>query len=997
MRIFLLCLLLTPFITFSQNYNESAISKSVLQKIETEPNAYQPIIIMLENQVNLEQLVNHFDEHNISSNERPKFVINVLKDKAENTQTDLLDYLRNVPNVLTETIHPYWIANLIFVQAKPEIIAALSQRADVAWIALSGPLKIESVSVTPAPPVVPNGKEPGLQVVGAPFMWAMGYTGYGQLAFTNDTGVDRFHPAFEGKYRGLFSETSATWFQYNEDSMIQIPDAEPFDRNGHGTHVNGTILGLDRVESDTVGVAFNAQWIGSAILNGIGTADNVASFEWSLDPDGDPNTVDDMPDVINNSWYDPTLDEEDCTSIYVPVLEALEAAGVAVVFSAGNEGSGPMTITQPHNININLVNTFTVGALNGNTASLSIADFSSRGPSHCGGEGSLLIKPEVSAPGVNVRSSRPDGTYDFLSGTSMAAPHVSGCILLLKEAFPQLTGKELKEALYFSCIDLGAMGEDNTYGMGVVNLENAYNYLLDLGHVPVSPHRNTDALLIDFKIRNVYCENTVLIEDVLIENAGTDTLYSFEIKYSMGNFSDNFIWEGALAPLERVNINLPLFSASDGNQLLEIVVENPNNVEDERPLNNKLERFIKVTNRSNIEAFSLSGDASCENSNALLQASYEEDIQVAFEWYDAPFEGDLLGTGDFYITEDLEESTTIYASAIFTEHLGETGIDLANSIDIDTNNVGLSFDAHADFTLKSVMIYANEKSVRQIVIRDKDDHNLRTKTIVIDTGFHRIDLDFHIPAGDGYTLLKSIGKGFAANTQTVNFPYEINAVCTINGKTGSVDENTFPMFYDWEIEYENPCFRTPVLLEITPSENLPTAAFSVSQDTINLFFDELGEISFTDNSTDATNWQWNFSDGTTSTEQNPVHQFTTPGNYQIGLTVTDENGCSHSAINNLVVIFSNPTAIPPSPTDDLQVAVYPNPVKDQLQIAFLFSKQQSVNLTLVNAMGEVIKTEQNKRYFNENISWEVGSLSAGIYYVMIEIEGKIKVEKVVKF
>ena len=235
------------------------------------------------------------------------------------------------------------------------------------------------------------------------------------------------------------------------------------------------MIGLDRNTNDTIGVAFNANWIGSPILCGIGTEDNVAAFQWALDPDGNPNTIDDMPDVINNSWHDSSLDTTDCVSIYVPILDALEAAGIAVVFSAGNEGPDAETITQPHNINTNLVNTFTVAALDGNTPSLTVADFSSRGPSHCGGTGSLLIKPEVAAPGVSVRSSILNGEYGTKSGTSMAAPHVAGAILLLKEAFPTLTGSELKLALYYTCTDLGDPGEDNTYGMGIIDVFEAIN------------------------------------------------------------------------------------------------------------------------------------------------------------------------------------------------------------------------------------------------------------------------------------------------------------------------------------------------------------------------------------------------------------------------------------------------------------------------------------------------------------------------------------------
>jgi subtilisin family serine protease len=76
------------------------------------------------------------------------------------------------------------------------------------------------------------------------------------------------------------------------------------------------------------------------------------------------------------------------------------------------------------------------------------------------------IKPEVSAPGVSVCSASGHDGYAMLSGTSMACPHVSGVLLLLKEAFPYLGAYELKYAIYKTASDLGDPGEDNIYGNG---------------------------------------------------------------------------------------------------------------------------------------------------------------------------------------------------------------------------------------------------------------------------------------------------------------------------------------------------------------------------------------------------------------------------------------------------------------------------------------------------------------------------------------------------
>jgi subtilisin family serine protease len=150
-----------------------------------------------------------------------------------------------------------------------------------------------------------------------------------------------------------------------------------------------------------------------------------------------------------------------------------EAAGVVVVFAAGNEGSrGASSLRTPADRQTTAMNCFSVGALQpGSTA---IASFSSRGPSGCVGN---PIKPEVCAQGQSVRSSYRNGTYSSLSGTSMACPHVAGAAALLREVDPNLSSEQVKRLLFDSAVDLGAAGEDNTFGNGRINLEAAYNLL----------------------------------------------------------------------------------------------------------------------------------------------------------------------------------------------------------------------------------------------------------------------------------------------------------------------------------------------------------------------------------------------------------------------------------------------------------------------------------------------------------------------------------------
>jgi hypothetical protein len=178
--------------------------------------------------------------------------------------------------------------------------------------------------------------------------------------------------------------------------------------------------------------------------------------------------------------------DENCEMAATLVLNTVEAAGIAVIFSAGNDGPSGGTIGEPAHIARSTTNVFSVGAVNGST--LGIADFSSRGPTNCydGPDTALHIKPEVVAPGEGVYSSIPPNLYGSMSGTSMAAPHVTGAVVLLKEAFPEVPGDEILMALYNTATDLGEPGEDNVFGNGLINLEAAYNYLAAT-YTPVPP------------------------------------------------------------------------------------------------------------------------------------------------------------------------------------------------------------------------------------------------------------------------------------------------------------------------------------------------------------------------------------------------------------------------------------------------------------------------------------------------------------------------------
>jgi subtilisin family serine protease len=395
---------------------------------------------------------------------------------------------------------PLWISNQIAVRNVSRAhLQWLAARADVARIELDEQTKgIEVLSDEPramnnelaAHSASLSAIEWGVQRVNAPEVWAMGYTGQGIVIANLDTGVRWDHDALKPKYRG-WNGTSAdhnyNWFDAAPDSGSS-PSASPVDVNGHGTHTTGTAIGDDGA-GNQIGIAPGARWIGCRNMAGPGGIGSVARytvcFQFALAPtDVNGNAPDPGKgaDITSNSWgCDPAFGEAGCNmpTALVTVTQVLRDAGVMVVASAGNEGGSCGTVI---NAPATLDQSFTVGATDSANV---IAPFSSRGPSSLTGK----VKPDLVAPGVNVRSARSFTTsaYGPLSGTSMAAPHVAGVIALLWSAAPWLRGDiDATEAILrqttlpladaTTCSGVpGSATPNNTYGYGLIDALAAVN------------------------------------------------------------------------------------------------------------------------------------------------------------------------------------------------------------------------------------------------------------------------------------------------------------------------------------------------------------------------------------------------------------------------------------------------------------------------------------------------------------------------------------------
>lgn len=352
-------------------------------------------------------------------------------------------------------IRELWASNSIAVTASVDVIRELASRVGVESIRLDSILQAPAVTYGIA--VTP---EWNLNAVAIPDLWALGYNGAGIVVANMDTGVDRYHPDLAGKWRG----GANSWFDPHGEH------AAPHDRSGHGTQTMSIMVGGD-IGGSTIGVAPGASWIAVKLYNDAGLAyysDVHLAFQWLLDPDGDPATLD-APDVVNASWGLVGTAGQ-CLTEFSSDIDALKTAGIAVVFAAGNDGSAPLTSLSPGNNPAG----FATGAID---STLTIAGFSARGVSACDG----TVYPEVTAPGVNVTAADLSfgglPQYAVVSGTSYAAPHAAGTMALLLNAFPVASVADLEAALTQSAQDLGVPGADNSYGHGLINALAAYDNL----------------------------------------------------------------------------------------------------------------------------------------------------------------------------------------------------------------------------------------------------------------------------------------------------------------------------------------------------------------------------------------------------------------------------------------------------------------------------------------------------------------------------------------
>ncbi|MDZ7291444.1 MAG: S8 family serine peptidase [candidate division KSB1 bacterium] len=312
----------------------------------------------------------------------------------------------------------------------------------------------------------------GVNIIGALAAWgAYGTRGKGVKIGLLDTGVDANHPDLKGKVEA--------WAEFDAEGR-RVVGSKPHDTDKHGTHCAGIIAG-GNASGQWIGVAPEAKLAVALVMDGRtgGTdAQVLAGIDW---------LVEQGVDVISMSLGGLTLDPETPDTYTEAILTCLRA-GIPVVTAIGNEGN--QTTGSPGND----IFAFSVGA----------TDYLDRPAGFSGGRTHIIrnsnfippeylplpyYKPEISAPGVAIKSSVPGKKWATFSGTSMATPHVAGAMALLLSATsirkvvePNERAFIIQDLITGSAEELGEAGQDHRYGFGRINVLRAIGFAIERGY-----------------------------------------------------------------------------------------------------------------------------------------------------------------------------------------------------------------------------------------------------------------------------------------------------------------------------------------------------------------------------------------------------------------------------------------------------------------------------------------------------------------------------------
>ncbi|NCC87481.1 MAG: PKD domain-containing protein [Clostridia bacterium] len=366
------------------------------------------------------------------------------------------------------------------------------------------------------------------------------------------------------------------------------------------------------------------------------------------------------------------------------------------------------------------------------------------------------------------------------------------------------------------------------------------------------------------------------------------------------------------------------------------------------------------------ELNNISDYAICESSGSV---TIEPNLSGETHWFENVNDESSFYIGTSYTTPVLSENTTYYIQEItIGDEFNGGEPDNGEGGSYVSDNNYLLFDCMQECELASVKVYAQSATTRTIYLKNSQGIDIYSEDIFIDAGEQIINLNFDIPVGQNLKLgcsnPQGLYRGFTGVLSTFSYPYNIGGLVSINESNvvwWNDSDRYYAFFYDWNIKLPD-CYsgKTPVTVYINEE---PIADFN--------YIPNGSTISFTNNSTAADSFIWDFGDETSSTEINPAHVYTQSGNYTVKLTASSECGTDDFETEIFVE-----TGI--SSNNLTNMFAYPNPTSGNIVIE---AEEKISKIKITDISGKIIYIIQSDDNKKEIIDFS--SFSKGLYLIEV--------------
>ena len=483
-------------LSFAQNFN--AIETELQNILNQKNDELIDVQIYFKSSISSAQL-NQATRKAYTKTEKKDLVVKELKSYSENVQTDVMNILKAEElNGNVADIRNLWIANSISCKASKSVIYKLSSHPDIKVIGYDKEIQIispEQMKAVEGNTVAPvRGADAHVSAVNAPQVWSLGYTGKNVIVAVLDSGTNTNHLDLKDHLWSGYVDTNndGTPDSYVNGWNYISNNSNITDDYGHGTHCAGIVCG-DGTAGVTTGVAPDASLMTLKTVNRTGggsVAQMLSGVQFAVENGAD---ILSMSLGFKNDQIT-TAQKEEIRKAFDNVL----AAGVVVCAAAGNDGD---TYGAPNNVDYpaacpapwrNPDQTLEGGLSSVICVGAHDLAASSRGPStwegtsyndypYNGGESMGLIRPDISAPGYFIRSTKynKNDIYEIKQGTSQATPNVAGVIALMLEKNSSLTPAQISQILEETAASKPET-KNNTVGAGVVDALAAVNSITEV-------------------------------------------------------------------------------------------------------------------------------------------------------------------------------------------------------------------------------------------------------------------------------------------------------------------------------------------------------------------------------------------------------------------------------------------------------------------------------------------------------------------------------------